>query len=355
MRKIIKTIGRLILYLLIAGFAFSLCANASDSAPTAESDALYNTSTDYPAPDNALASTTNDIYSERNNFDIASLLSLLGIGFLKFVDDKLKIKWKDNYPLYKKTLCISTFAFVLLFVAILVCYIFKLGPTSFGNLKNLFLSLIPVTFCILTLFTSKNENNTIIVSQNELDKRINEFISSGMSPLGMIVGDMDFFGSVYNENIPKPQKRRKVRHTDNIVNNSQIDALVKNRIDNIEIVCKKPTAKESIRRIGYLLDKFEGQLHIKFFNEDKFPIPKMRGRIMYKQNVQVVVITKKIRKPSQYEYSEYPVSSLPGGLFADLWYVVWNCSEEQPSILEKCKLEYDTYTNRSKPKEGTTV
>lgn len=89
-----KAIGRLTLYLLITGFAFSLCANAS-SAPPAESDAPYNTSTDYPALDNESASTTNDVYSERNNFDIASLLSLLGIGFLKFVAMKIA----QNLPL----------------------------------------------------------------------------------------------------------------------------------------------------------------------------------------------------------------------------------------------------------------
>lgn len=352
MKKIIKLIcGFNLCLLIVLGFAHFSHAEASPTIPM-ESDAQYDNGVINSFDSgSSTTSVTSSSDSERNNFDIASLLSLLGIGLLKFIDDKLKIKLKDNYSLYKKILCMSTAFFSVLLVAILFCYITHRGPTSFGNLKNLFLGLIPVIFCLLTLYTAKNESDTVLLSHDELETRINDFTSSGMSPLGMIVGDMDFFGNVYNEDAVSPKKGRKVKHVDNIINNSQINALVKNRIDNIMIVCKPPATKESFRRIGYLLYKFEEQLHIKFFNETKYPIPKMRGRIMYKQNVQVVVITKKIRKPSQYEYSEYPVSSLPGGLFADLWNAVWGCGEERPDLLERCKLEYFTYTNKLKEGE----
>lgn len=274
---------------------------------------------------------------KRNNFDIASLLSLLGIGLLKFVDDKLKVKLKDKFKIYKRCLIVTTVIFVLLEFAIVVFYIGNWGPVSFGNLKNIVLGSIPIVFCILTLTTEKNDSNTIILSQTELDIRINDFTSSGMSPLGMIVGDMDFFGKVYSK-----EQSRKRPPRDDITTNSQIKALMENNIDCIRVVCKIPNTGESKRRIGYLLEKFEGRFHIQFFDED-FPIPKMRGRIMYKQNQQVVVITKKITKPSKYEYSEYEVSSLPGALFADLWNTVWHCSSEFPEIIDTCKREYNNY------------
>ena len=277
--------------------------------------------------------------AERNNFDFASLLSLLGVGLLKFIDDKLKIKFKEKFSTYKNCLISVTIIFGLLETAIIVCYFEKVGPVSFGNLKNLFLGLIPIVFCLLTLITEKNESNPIVLSQGELDVRINDFTAAGMSPLGMIVGDMDFFGTVYNYSETKKQQKKK---KDDITTNSQIQAIIDNNIDCIEIVCKYPTTNDAKRRIGYLINTFENRFHIRFFNQ-KIPIPQMRGRIMYKQNEQVVVITKKIRKPSKYEYSEYPASSLPGGLFADLWHTVWGCSIEDTKIIEQCKVAYLTF------------
>lgn len=275
---------------------------------------------------------------DRNNFDIASLLSLLGVGLLKFIDDKLRIKLKGKFATYKKYLIVVTTFFGVLEVAIVVCYIGKLGSASFGNLKNLFLGLIPVIFCALTLVTEKDESIPTILSRDKLEKRINEFTSSGMSPLGMIVGDMDFFGKVYNKKQPPPKKLK-----DDITKSLQIKALIDNNIDRIEIVCKLPTTNDAKRRIGYLLEQFEGRFHIRFFDETKFPIPQMRGRIMYRQNQQVAVITKKIKKPSKYEYSEYAVNTLPGGLFADLWNTVWCCSLESTEITNRCREEYKKY------------
>lgn len=280
---------------------------------------------------------------ERNNFDIASLLSLLGVGLLKFIDDKLKIKLKEKSKTYKKYLIIATVSFSVLELLILVCYLGKFGAPSFGNLKNFFLGLIPVVFCILTLITEKNEGNPIILSQSDLDKRLNNFTSCGMAPLGMLVGDMDFFGKVYNKS-----ESRKRNTKNDITYNSQVKTIVDNKIDRIEIVCKIPATSESKRRIGYFLEEFEGQFHIRFFDESRFPIPKMRGRIMYRQNEQVVVITKKIKKPREYEYSEYAVSSLPGGLFADLWHTVWNCSAEGADILDQCRTAYINHIDKEK-------
>lgn len=325
---------------LVFFFSFSY-ANASETNHGTASEPTAGSSSAQSQNDqNAQVGT-----DERNNFDIASLLSLLGVGLLKFVDDKLKIKLKDNFKTYKTILIVTTFVFVLLETAILVFYFGKIGSPSYGNLKNLFLGLIPVAFCILTLMTTKNESNSIILSQNDLEKRINEFTSSGMAPLGMLVGDMDFFGKVYNQS-----EFRRRRAKDDITANSQIRAIVDNNIDSIKIVCKLPNTKEAKMRIGYLLEEFEGQFHIHFFDEDIFPIPKMRGRIMYRQTEQVVVITKKIRKPSKYEYSEYAVSSLPGGLFADLWHTVWSCSAERTDILNECRLEYTNHIGKKKEK-----
>lgn len=339
-----RTLRRMIwIVMLVIAFAslfpFSY-ANASENNQDNTSEVTVGLSNAQPKNDQVAQAD-----DERNNFDIASFLSLLGVGLLKFIDDKLKIRLKDKFNTYKRTLIITTVVFVLLEIAIFVCYIGKLGASSFGNLKNFFLGLIPVVFCILTLITAKNESIPIILSQNDLEKRINDFTSSGMAPLGMLVGDMDFFGKVYNKS-----ESRKRRSKDDITCNSQIKAIVDNNIDSIEIVCKLPSTKESILRIGYLLEEFEGQFHIRFFDEDIFPIPKMRGRIMYKQTEQVVVITKKIRKPSKYEYSEYAVSSLPGGLFADLWHTVWNCSAERADILEQCRAAYNTHIGKKKEK-----
>lgn len=279
--------------------------------------------------------------AKRNNFDFASLLSLLGVGLLKFIDDKMKIKFKEGSSIYKNYLIFITAFFGLLEIAIMTCYLGRLGGASFGNLKNIFLGLIPVVFCVLTLFTEKNEANPIVLSQIELDVKINDFTAAGMSPLSMLVGDMDFFGSVYNYS--KTDKRGK-KKKDDITNNSQLKSIIDNNIDCINIVCKNPTTNNAKRRIGYLVYTFENQFHIRFFNED-IPIPKMRGRIMYKQNEQVAVITKKIKKPSKYEYSEYPVSSLPGGLFADLWSTVWGCSKESIEVIEECKTAYLTFVD----------
>lgn len=338
--KFVKLMVWIILLILVANVFQPFSYAKEMSSPQDNARIIASELSSKQSADNKDMHTDTE---ERDNFDIASLLSLLGIGLLKFVDDKLRIKLNDKFKTYKKCLIAITIVFLALEAAILFCYLGKLGPVSFGNLKNIFLGLIPVVFCILTLITEKNESIPIILSQDELEKRINDFTSSGMSPLGMIVGDMDFFGKVYDKN-----QLRKKNAKDDITTNSQIKALIDNNIDRIEIVCKIPTTNDAKRRIGYLLEEFEGQFHIRFFDETKFPIPQMRGRIMYKQNEQVAVITKKIRKPSKYEYSEYAVSSLPGGLFADLWHTVWNCSTERCDIIELCKAEYIKYTGKQK-------
>lgn len=341
MRKLCHIVWIIVLVIAVGLLSSVSYVNASETNQSNIVEPIVGVHSD-PSPKNQATSANTD---ERDNFDIASLLSLLGIGLLKFIDDKLKIKLKDKFKTYKKYLVVITVCFVGLEAAIIVCYLCKLGTPSFGNLKNIFLGFIPVVFCSLTLLTEKNESNPIILSQSDLEKRINDFTSSGMAPLGMIVGDMDFFGKVYNNS-----EYRKRRAKDDITCNSQIKAIVDNNIDSIEIVCKFPTTSESKLRIGYLLEEFEGQFHIRFFDEDVFPIPKMRGRIMYKQTEQVVVITKKIRKPSKYEYSEYAVSSLPGGLFADLWSTVWNCSVERTDVLAQCRAAYTTYIGKRKEK-----
>lgn len=341
MRRICRMVWITALVISLSILSPSVYVNAADTYQDNSAETIVVMSSDQSASDQ----NTKTNSDERDNFDIASLLSLLGVGLLKFIDDKLKIKLKDKFETYKKYLVVTTVGFVGLEVAIIICYFCKLGAPSFGNLKNLFLGLIPVVFCILTLITEKNEGNPIILSQSDLEKRINDFTSCGMAPLGMLVGDMDFFGKVYNKS---ESRRRNIK--DDITYNSQIKAIVDNNIDRIEIVCKIPTTNESKRRIGYLLEEFEGQFHIRFFDETIFPIPQMRGRIMYRQNQQVVVITKKIRKPSKYEYSEYAASSLPGGLFADLWRTVWHCSAERVDILEQCRAAYTAHIGKKKEK-----
>lgn len=329
-------------WILILAMAVGICfpyVNASESIPDNTGEMTIESSFNLISNNQEM----HTVADERDNFDIASLLSLLGVGFLKFIDDKLKIRLKDKFDIYRKYLNITTVVFVVLEAAIIICYFGKMGSPSFGNLKNLFLGLIPVVFCILTIITVKNESNPIILSQSDLEKRINEFTASGMAPLGLLVGDMDFFGKVYSNS-----EHRKRRVKDDITINSQIKAIIDNNIDSIEIVCKLPTTNDAKRRIGYLLEEFEGRFHIRFFDETKFPIPQMRGRIMYRQNEQVVVITKKIRKPSKYEYSEYAVSSLPGGLFADLWRTVWNCSSERADVLDQCKTAYISHMGKTK-------
>ncbi len=341
MSKLCRMVWTIALVMVLAIFFPFSYASATETIQGNTEEMIVGVSSDQSPSDQNTHTDTD----ERNNFDIASLLSLLGVGLLKFIDDKLKITFKDKFKTYKIYLIVATVVFVCLEVMIIVLYFCKLGAPSFGNLKNLFLGLIPVVFCILTLNTEKNESCPIILSQNDLEKRINDFTASGMAPLGMLVGDMDFLGKVYNKS-----ESRKRRAKDDIVCNSQIKAIVDNNIDSIDIVCKLPTTNESKMRIGYLLEEFEGRFHIRFFDESKFPIPKMRGRIMYKQTEQVVVITKKIRKPSEYEYSEYAVSSLPGGLFADLWHTVWNCSAERTDVLEQCKAAYITHIGKKKEK-----
>lgn len=115
---------------------------------------------------NPQAENENKGIAERNNFDIASLLSLLGIGLLKFIDDKLKIKFKDKFNTYRNYLIVMTIVFGLLESSIVFCYIINIGAASFGNLKNIFLGLIPVVFCVLTLITAKNESLPLILSQD---------------------------------------------------------------------------------------------------------------------------------------------------------------------------------------------
>ncbi len=99
-------------------------------------------------------SSNNDLgYSDRVNFDLASLLSLLGVGLLKFIDDKFKIKYKNNFPRYKNILIIATIIFSILEILLLFTFIFCVGSTALGNLKNVILGAIPVVFCILTWLT----------------------------------------------------------------------------------------------------------------------------------------------------------------------------------------------------------
>lgn len=337
--KCIKfTAWNIFLILIIGAFAFFSHAKAAEILP----NDVNNTGAEISSVSQGLDE------GERNNFDFASLLSLLSIGLLKFVDDKLKTKFKGELfkgklSTYKKWLIGFTTIFGILEIIIILFYITNYGPVSFGNLKNVFLGLIPVVFCVLTLITDKNESNPIVLSQDQLEIRINDFTASGMSPLGMIVGDMDFLGKVYNDGRTRKTRKKK---RDDITDSSQLKAIIDNNIECIQIVCKYPSTKEAKRRIGYLADEFENRFQIHFFDEEKIPFPKMRGRIMFTQKEQVVVITKKIRKPSKYEYGEYPVSSLPGGIFADLWNTVWGGSIEAPQIIEECKDAYLTYVGK---------
>lgn len=339
---------------LILGFTLCIIMLKSLSFYTYASQTTLNEVNQVVDTENINSEESTVVRTERYNFDIASLLSLLGVGLLKFIDDKLKLNFRDNYKIYRICIVCATVCFSILEIAIGACFWLKLGNPSFGNLKNIFLGLIPVTFCFLTLLTMKrdwsnrDEQTTLKLNQKELDKRINDFTSSGMSPLGMLVGDMDFLGKVYNnKNLQGKQKK------DNITKSTQVKALLDNNIDDIQIVCKQPVSVEDKKRIGYLLDTFENKLHIKFFDEKVFPIPKMRGRIMYKQSGQVVVITKKIKKKQSYEYSEHKVDSLPGGLFADLWGIIWACSSEHTDILIQCKEEYKRFIEKGENKDDS--
>ena len=273
----------------------------------------------------------------RNNFDLASLLSLFGIGFLKFIDEIIRIKLTRKFKKYRICLGIATAIFAFLEAAMIYCYCRKIGSISFGNIKNIILGLIPIVFCILTLVTAKDESETVVLEQSDLEQKINEFTSCNSSPLDIIVGDMDFLGKVYNN-----EKSRNLNKKDNIVNSSQLKSLIDNNIDTINIICKIPKHQEAKRRIGYLLYTFDRKLKIRFFNES-IHVPKIRGRIMYKENSERIIITRKIKKKEAYEFREYGIDTIPGALFSDLWHTVWNCNEEDSQLLNECLTEYRRY------------
>lgn len=284
----------------------------------------------------------------RLNFDVATIISLLSIGLLKFFDEKLQLRLKGDFKKYMRYVHIASGVFILFELSFLVCILFDLGSPAYGNIKNATLASIPLIFCVLTWLTAQDGGkDTVTLSGQLLDKRINDFTARGMSPLGMIVGDMDFFGYVI------PAKGKHDRNRRNIVNNTQIKALLSNDIKDIRIVCNKPVSLDDQRRIGYLLKTFQNRIHIKFFNQNTCPSPKIRGRIMAVQNSHIVVITKKVKKSKSYEYSEHRVDSLPGGLFDDLWNVIWLSSEDCPDIISECKDEYAHAI--SSPKDKNTL
>lgn len=271
----------------------------------------------------------------RLNFDIATVISFLSIGLLKFFDEKLQLRLKGDFKKYMRYVRIASGVCILFELSLLFCILFDIGSPSYGNIKNATLALIPLIFCVLTWTSAKDSSkDTVILSGKDLDKKINHFTARGMSPLGMIVGDMDFFGYVISSE--SDQDRRK----NNIEKNTQIKALLRNNIKDIRIVCNKPVSSDDQNRIGYLLKTFQKRIHIKFFNPDTCPSPQIRGRIMAVQNSHIVVITKKVEKSKTYEYSEHKVDSLPGGLFDDLWTVIWSSSEDCPDIISDCEAQY---------------
>lgn len=274
------------------------------------------------------------IYTSRLNLDVASILSALSIGLLKFFDEHLKKRFKGNLKSYKRFYMIAWIVFGLLELSIILCVALNRGSILYGNTKNVVLCMIPTIFCFLTWKTAKDENGAAVLSQKQLEGKINDFTSSGMSPLGMIVGDMDFFGSVYSSNTPNNKRKN------DITRSTQISTLLDNKIDDIRIVCKEPVTSEDKKRIGYLLARFDQRIEIRFFDRS-VSIPKVRGRIMYKHDSRVVVITRKIKKQKEYEYSEHRGDSLPGGLFSDLWESVWSGGKTRPDILEECKKAYN--------------
>ena len=100
----------IVMFVIALAFLFSFsCANASETNQDTTSEATIGLSSAQPQNDQDVQAD-----DERNNFDIASLLSLLGVGLLKFVDDKLKIRFKDKFNTYKRTLIITTVVFVIL-------------------------------------------------------------------------------------------------------------------------------------------------------------------------------------------------------------------------------------------------
>ena len=290
----------------------------------------------------------------RNNFEWGYFLSILGIGLLKFIDDKIKVLYKGKLQTYKQTLRIAMGLFLLLEIVIFIFYIFEIGSPSFGNVKNILLGFIPVIFCGLTLLTANKDANLRLeltseseLTPKKLETKINEFTSKGSSPLGMIVGDMDFLGDVKSTSAESKRKKEK----NDIRNSSQIKALCDNNIDNIQIVCKRPIDTKSKLRVGYLLCIFGEKIHIKFFDDNEIPAPQMRGRIMHKEGVKVAVITKKIKKHSKYAYSEYRADSIPGGLFADLWDTIWRCTKDDINVINECTMDYNKFIGKKEGEE----
>jgi hypothetical protein len=243
----------------------------------------------------------------------------------------------------------KTILWAIIIILVLSGIIYYLVNRNAGIDVNTIAAIaMPIIYCSVVLICKPltAQSTALELKPDELEKKINEFTKSHNSPLKMILGDMDFLGEV----VPDEMSEHSVfedEKKNQINNNSQLNVIDNDKINNIKIICHYPLDDKGKARIGYLKSRFENRIKIRFIHDSdetdsKNPGIKIRGRIMGSSGGHGIVITNKIIKHKLYEYIEFNSSTWQCTLFSDLWNVAWAYANEDENLLKQCSEAYNS-------------
>ena len=315
-----------------------------------------------------------DFCSENNNFIMTVATMIVGIV----------AGW---FPTLKKSFHIT----LTVTVAIVFNVIVGLCYQSLGII--VLAVILSVIWCLLSLFVFKREE----VSRRKIGKLIVNFTETADKdmPICIFGGDLNFFGSY----IPPRKKIEGIYSpNDDIETNEQFTQILKKGFREIKILGVKPYTDTyddvaTRIRIGYIVSKLGGKVHIKFFDNhlckdcsklseciacncnnctqkgvcdkarracDKLkkycknycynPDTTLRGRIVTNKDShsKCVAIATTKESGKKYILREYSAVAKECQLYQVIWEVWWSKCDYDNAFIEQCKKEYEAYRDENK-------
>ncbi len=269
----------------------------------------------------------------------------------------------------------------IVFTALLIFIKLMYGISAIQFLIELLLLIISFVLYYIVINSSNR------VSRRKIDKMIRTFTQQAEchKDIKLFGGDLDFLGNVEDGSIN---------------NNKQLIQLVTMKFNSIKVLCRKPIKnKDDILRIGFLADKFESKIMIKFFinkkcddchKEECFlckvceecdvspcaikkkcniitgqtscpilvkykklscnnPDLDIRGRIITKSisGSEIIAIFNKIVAGKRYLIREYNSEDKECRIYTDIWEIWWERCETDDKFIEECKSKYLDYKSNS--------
>jgi len=300
---------------------------------------------------------TTDIVSniEWQSFSFKEFLFFVGSVIATFVSANNNLK-----PLHK------TGIIAIFFVAALIYPLLK------NNVLSTSFIIYGILFVIFSFFIYYISAKSDFRNRKRIDKEIINFTKQAdtKKEIDMFGGDLDFFGDVDDDSIQK---------------NEQYKQLVNLKFRKIKILCLKPSTSKDELRIGFLPKNFGNNIKIKFFDElncencpeevrktndcsvenikntdkkqfhRKQPFCKnpcnnpdlsIRGRIITKSSnaADSVSVTIKYESGKKYIFKKYNSEDKECSLYLMLWEVWWNKCSEYLNIQNKCREEYEKFS-----------